>query len=213
MDQIDGIAQNVRRTSGKFIQTLPFRARIYERIKTINCRVSFIYPQLLLSAGNRKDKNSSAHSPRHTSTTSSSSSHAKHAKPPPEPFVYIKAATNGGCAMTTPHEGQTMLIGTSGGRTAHVSAVPRSNKLKVSGGTQTCTADLQMKVPPPNTQHRSFSLTGPSAAQLSQSIRERFANGSHSLPKPGVDMNVFQQRYVPANWFEGIFFLLMRCFR
>lgn len=30
-----------------------------------------------------------------------------------------------------------------GGRTAHVSAVPRSNKLKVSGGTQTTTADFQ----------------------------------------------------------------------
>lgn len=31
----------------------------------------------------------------------------------------------------------------AGGRTAHVSAVPRSNKLKVSGGTQTTTADFQ----------------------------------------------------------------------
>lgn len=99
------------------------------------------------------------------------------------------------------HEGQTMLIGTNGGRTAHVSAVPRSNKLKVSGGTQTCTADLQMKIPP-NTQHRSFSLTGPTAAQLSQSIRERFSNGSHSLPKPGSDLSVFQQRYVLNQSFD-----------
>lgn len=103
--------------------------------------------------------------------------------------------TNGTLAT---HEGQTMLMCTNGGRTAHVSAVPRSNKLKVSGGTQTCTADLQMKVPS-NTQHRSFSLTGPSAAQLSQSIRDRFSNGSHSLPKPGADLNVFQQRYVFVN--------------
>lgn len=31
----------------------------------------------------------------------------------------------------------------SGGRTAQVSAVPRT-KVKVSGGTQTCTQDLQI---------------------------------------------------------------------
>jgi hypothetical protein len=30
----------------------------------------------------------------------------------------------------------------TGGRTAHVSAVPRSHKLKISGGTQTTTADF-----------------------------------------------------------------------
>lgn len=90
-------------------------------------------------------------------------------------------------------DAQQMLITTNGGRTAHVSAVPRSNKIKVSGGTQTCTADLQSKMPP-NAQHRSFSLTGPSAAQLSQSIRERLANGTHSLPKPGTDLSVFQHR-------------------
>lgn len=81
-----------------------------------------------------------------------------------------------------------------GGRTAHVSAVPRSNKVKVSGGTQTCTSDLQTKIPP-NTQHRSFSLTGPGAAQLSQSIRERLSTGSHSLPKPGSELHVFQHRF------------------
>lgn len=89
---------------------------------------------------------------------------------------------------------QQMIIGPNGGRTAHVSAVPRSNKLKVSGGTQTCTADLQSKLPATNAQHRSFSLTGPTAAQLSQSIRERLANGTHSLPKPGTDLALFQHR-------------------
>lgn len=31
----------------------------------------------------------------------------------------------------------------NGGRTAHVSAVPRSNKMKVSGGTQTANGDFQ----------------------------------------------------------------------
>lgn len=91
-------------------------------------------------------------------------------------------------------DAQQILMATNGGRTAHVSAVPRSNKLKVSGGTQTCTADLQSKPPATSVQHRSFSLTGPTAAQLSQSIRERLANGTHSLPKPGTDLAVFQHR-------------------
>lgn len=91
---------------------------------------------------------------------------------------------------------QMQIITTAnGGRTAHVSAVPRANKIKVSGGTQTCTADLQTKCPSTaNPQHRSFSLTGTNAAQLSQSIRERLSSGSHSLPKPGTDLSVFQHR-------------------
>ncbi|XP_050553277.1 protein sickie isoform X15 [Spodoptera frugiperda] len=55
-----------------------------------------------------------------------------------------------------------------GGRTAQVSAVPRT-KVKVSGGTQTCTQDLQIHT----------------AAQLSASVRERLL-GSQSLPKPGT---------------------------
>lgn len=55
---------------------------------------------------------------------------------------------------------------------------------------------------PPTTQHRSYSLTGPGATQLSQCIRERLA-GSHSLPKPGSDMHMFQHRYV------NIIFLLL----
>lgn len=88
-----------------------------------------------------------------------------------------------------------MITTSNGGRTAAmVSAVPRANKIKVSGGTQTCTADLQTKCPASNPQHRSFSLTGTNAAQLSQSIRERLSTGSHSLPKPGTDLSVFQHR-------------------
>ncbi|XP_061382858.1 protein sickie isoform X4 [Danaus plexippus] len=69
-----------------------------------------------------------------------------------------------------------------GGRTAQVSAVPRT-KVKVSGGTQTCTQDLQIHkngIGP-----KSFSLQGTAAAQLSASVRERLL-GSQSLPKPGT---------------------------
>lgn len=47
-----------------------------------------------------------------------------------------------------------------------------------------------------NSQYRSFSLTGPSAAQLSQSVKERFGSGTHSLPKGALDMHVFQHRFV-----------------
>lgn len=89
-----------------------------------------------------------------------------------------------------------MMMAVNGGRAAQVqvsAVVPRTNKMKVSGGTQTCTADLQSKMPP-NIQNRSFSLTGTNAAQLSQSIRERLSTGSHSLPKPGTDLSVFQHR-------------------
>jgi len=39
-------------------------------------------------------------------------------------------------------------------------------------------------------------LTGPSAAQLSQSVKERFGSGTHSLPKGALDMHVFQHRFV-----------------
>lgn len=178
MDKIVCVAQNFRRPSGKRFT----KFTTDNKQRTIKYRVNFSPQRTLSPSAGRKDKNS-ANSPRRSSSKQS------HAKPAPESFGYMKTA-NGALAT---HEGQTMLIGTNAGRTAHVSAVPRSNKLKVSGGTQTCTADLQMKIPP-NTQHRSFSLTGPTAAQLSQSIRERFSNGSHSLPKPGADLNVFQQR-------------------
>lgn len=103
-----------------------------------------------------------------------------------------------------------MVTTNGGGRTAHVSAVPRTNKVKVSGGTQTCSADLQAKIPP-NTQHRSFSLTGPGAAQLSQSIRERLSTGSHSLPKPGSELHVFQHRCVTLCFKIFMLFAYMLC--
>nr|KAF7435986.1 hypothetical protein H0235_004177 [Vespula pensylvanica] len=71
-------------------------------------------------------------------------------------------------------------------RTAQVSAVPRT-KVKVSGGTQTCTTELQANSSSSNQGHhyKSYSLTGPSASQLSQSVRDRLMLGSQSLPKPG----------------------------
>ncbi|EEB17694.1 conserved hypothetical protein [Pediculus humanus corporis] len=84
----------------------------------------------------------------------------------PLSFGYVKrSTTNGG---TTP-------AGKSETKTAQVSAVPRT-KVKVSGGTQT-TSDLA--------HFKSYSLTGASANQLSQCVRERLL-GSQSLPKPGL---------------------------
>jgi hypothetical protein len=56
----------------------------------------------------------------------------------PQNFGYIKR-TNGSATAT---EMQTNAM-IAGGRTAHVSAVPRSNKIKVSGGTQTTNGDFQ----------------------------------------------------------------------
>lgn len=56
----------------------------------------------------------------------------------PQNFGYIKR-TNGSSTAT---DMQTTAM-MAGGRTAHVSAVPRSNKLKVSGGTQTANGDFQ----------------------------------------------------------------------
>nr|CAD7452239.1 unnamed protein product [Timema tahoe] len=85
----------------------------------------------------------------------------------PQSFGYVKRPTNG-CGSSKNEL-----------RTAQVSAVPRT-KLKVSGGTQTCTADLHH-----NHHYKSYSLTGPSASQLSQNVRDRLLLGSQSLPKPG----------------------------
>lgn len=82
----------------------------------------------------------------------------------PSSFGYVKRNTNG-----------TVIPAKSETRTAQVSAVPRT-KVKVSGGTQT-TSDL--------THFKSYSLTGTSANQLSQCVRERLL-GSQSLPKPGL---------------------------
>lgn len=60
-------------------------------------------------------------------------------------------------------------------------------QVKVSGGTQTCTTELQANSSTSNQGHhyKSYSLTGPSASQLSQSVRDRLMLGSQSLPKPG----------------------------
>ncbi|XP_065094489.1 protein sickie-like isoform X4 [Ochlerotatus camptorhynchus] len=130
----------------------------------------------------RKDRSSPGHSRKSSSSSKIASSRTKGV---PQGFGYVKK-TNG----SVEQQGQSLL---TGGRTAHVSAVPRSGKLKVSGGTQTTTADFQAKAQQ-HPQYRSFSLTGPGAAQLSQSVKERFGSGTHSLPKPGLDMHVFQHR-------------------
>jgi hypothetical protein len=142
----------------------------------------------------------------------------------PQNFGYIKRS-NG---SATANEMQThAMVGS--GRTAHVSAVPRTNKLKVSGGTQTTTGDFQQSElsqsikspnsnPPPssrpflesNLQFKSYSLTGQGAAQLSQSVKERFGNGTNSLPKSSVDMHVFQARLERQKSFPFFFLLTKR---
>jgi hypothetical protein len=85
----------------------------------------------------RKDKGSPSHSRRNASATK-----ASRTKGVPQSFGYIKRP-NGTTLMSPQEQGQPpgAMMG-SGGRTAHVSAVPRSNKVKVSGGTQTTTADF-----------------------------------------------------------------------
>ncbi|CAH2068472.1 unnamed protein product, partial [Iphiclides podalirius] len=107
--------------------------------------------------------------------SSCSSSKAKVA----QNFGYVKRQ-NGGQPPPPPPNGPPQHG--HGGRTAQVSAVPRT-KVKVSGGTQTCTQDLQIHkngIGP-----KSYSLGGTAAAQLSASVRERLL-GSQSLPKPGT---------------------------
>ncbi|KAK3907514.1 Protein sickie [Frankliniella fusca] len=90
----------------------------------------------------------------------------------PPSFGYVKRTTSSSGSGGSKGEA----------RTAQVAAVPRT-KLKastradalqtqVSGGTQTCTSD-----------YKSYSLTGPAASQLSQSVRDRLMQGSHSLPR------------------------------
>lgn len=82
----------------------------------------------------RKDRSSPGHSRKSSSSSKIASSRSKGV---PQGFGYVKK-TNG--ATVVDQQGQSLL---TGGRTAHVSAVPRSGKLKVSGGTQTTTADFQ----------------------------------------------------------------------
>ncbi|XP_045513406.1 protein sickie isoform X3 [Pieris brassicae] len=107
---------------------------------------------------------------------SSSSSKAKG----PQNFGYAKRQNGTQQPPPLPANGPPQH--THSGRTAQVTAVPRT-KVKVSGGTQTCTQDLQIHkngIGP-----KSYSLQGSSAAQLSASVRERLL-GSQSLPKPGT---------------------------
>ncbi|XP_070506667.1 protein sickie-like isoform X5 [Chironomus tepperi] len=102
----------------------------------------------------------------------------------PQNFGYTKKSNGSATAMEVSTNGMAS-------RTAAVSAVPRTNKLgKVSGGTQTTTNDFQQKA----MQYKSYSLNGPGAAQLSQSVKDRFASGTNSLPKSGLDMHAFHAR-------------------
>ncbi|KAF4525341.1 hypothetical protein B566_EDAN013197 [Ephemera danica] len=95
-------------------------------------------------------------------------------------------------------------------RTAQVSAVPRNSesntnsgqrprhsKVKISGGTQTTSSDINPSpveyntTPSPSrrgssSSYKSYSLTAPTASQLSANVRERLllvGGNSHSLPK------------------------------
>ncbi|XP_034134732.1 protein sickie isoform X6 [Drosophila guanche] len=161
--------------------------------------------------GQKGDKSSEKSSPSRRSMGGGSGGSSKQGSPSsssrtkgvPPSFGYVKRA-NGSMSSTAEQQNIVMMMAAGGGqaqqvnglpcgRTAHVSAVPRTaNGRKIAPGTQTLPNDMNKLTP--NTQCRSFSLTGPTAAQLSQSIRERLATGSHSLPKPGSDMHVFQHR-------------------
>ncbi|KAB0802708.1 hypothetical protein PPYR_04894 [Photinus pyralis] len=143
--------------------------------------------------GSRRERRSSPHGSKEKSSK---------VRGVPQSFGYIKRnsnsnGTNGTCSVngTSPpatgiwncsDASNTYLTiipaaatQNSSGKTAQVSAVPRT-KVKVSGGTQTCSSDLQQ---PQKTQYKSYSLTGNTANQLSQSVRERLLMGSQSLPK------------------------------
>ncbi|KAK0172666.1 hypothetical protein PV328_005959 [Microctonus aethiopoides] len=116
-----------------------------------------------------------------TSTSSGGSSSNK-VRGVPQSFGYVKRHSAG----TSPSPNGVQNGGKDATRTAQVSAVPRT-KVKVSGGTQTCTTELQANSTAANQGHhyKSYSLTGASASQLSQSVRDRLMLGSQSLPKPG----------------------------
>ncbi|XP_073822561.1 sickie isoform X2 [Musca autumnalis] len=134
------------------------------------------------------------------SSSKQGSSSSGRTKGVPPSFGYVKRS-NGTATSTAEQQNIVMMMNTMGncspqnGRnTAHVSAVPRAGTpsgRKMSGGAQTLPHEVSKM--PHTTQHRSYSLTGPGATQLSQCIRERLA-GSHSLPKPGSDMHMFQHR-------------------
>ncbi|KRT85587.1 hypothetical protein AMK59_2300, partial [Oryctes borbonicus] len=99
----------------------------------------------------------------------------------PQSFNYVKrgSGNNGNGPTVNGNTSTNPAMPNQSGKTAQVSAVPRT-KVKVSGGTQTCSSDLQ---PHKNPQFKSYSLTGNTANQLSQSVRERLIMGSQSLPK------------------------------
>ncbi|XP_044727991.1 protein sickie isoform X3 [Chrysoperla carnea] len=129
----------------------------------------------------RREKKAVSSSHGHTKDKNSSSKVRV-----PQSFGYVKRNSVGSTGT------QSSSISSTGGgsiaqqgnsKTAQVSVVPRT-KVKVSGGTQTCTSDLQQTHPKPTTtQYKSYSLTGHTASQLSQSVRERLMMGSQSLPK------------------------------
>ncbi|VEN52971.1 unnamed protein product [Callosobruchus maculatus] len=115
----------------------------------------------------------------------------KGARGVPQSFGYVKRNGNGGhqtVVVNGAANGQAIMQvvqNPATGKTQAVSVVPRT-KVKVSGGTQTCSSDLQQshKASPP--AFKSYSLTGNTANQLSQSVRERLMMGSQSLPKGAV---------------------------
>ncbi|XP_076260420.1 sickie isoform X2 [Rhynchophorus ferrugineus] len=128
---------------------------------------------------NRRERRGSPHGKEKSGSS-------KGVKGVPQSFGYIKrnGSTNGnGSASNTNQQAQ--VIQNHNGKSAAVSAVPRT-KVKVSGGTQTCSSDLQQSHKPSPPQFKSYSLTGNTANQLSQSVRERLMMGSQSLPKGGV---------------------------
>ncbi|XP_030764582.1 protein sickie isoform X2 [Sitophilus oryzae] len=128
---------------------------------------------------NRRERRGSPHGKEKSSSS-------KGVRGVPQSFGYVKrnGSTNG--TGTTNGTGPPMqVIQNHNGKTAAVSAVPRT-KVKVSGGTQTCSSDLQQSHKPSPPQFKSYSLTGNTANQLSQSVRERLMMGSQSLPKGGV---------------------------
>ncbi|XP_043498796.1 protein sickie isoform X2 [Polistes fuscatus] len=118
-----------------------------------------------------------------TGNSSNSSGSSNKVRGVPQSFGYVKRHSAGTSPSPNGVQNGSKDAAT---RTAQVSAVPRT-KVKVSGGTQTCTTELQANSSSSNQGHhyKSYSLTGPSASQLSQSVRDRLMLGSQSLPKPG----------------------------
>ncbi|KAM7351136.1 sickie isoform 4-T4 [Cochliomyia hominivorax] len=146
-----------------------------------------------------KEKSSPSRRSLSGSNSKQGSPSSSRTKGVPPSFGYVKRSNGCNTATAEQQNIAMMMNSNSGGnspqngRTAHVSAVPRTSTggRKVQGGTQTLPHEVSKM--PPNPQHRSYSLTGPGATQLSQCIRERLA-GSHSLPKQGTDMHMFQHR-------------------